>query len=391
MSTELSVDVEDFDTYSIPSTSSYEGPLITFALKEFKAIINLAETVAAPLDAAFERGGVPILIAVEGDEFNADFVIATTDFDSGDNGGSEAGASAAQSRVKRESMPPPPARRSTSAATTAGGATGSNKGKGKEREVPLFNPASQDQHGAAEEEEDEYGDDGGEFDEQAFAQIDFISQQVISASQAPTTAAGSKRGRGTTLVPDTAEEEEEVKPTQLGPTQGGEGEDGGMDVDEQGGGAMKKVSEDLSRETDSSSELTLFLPFRRQSGTCLTRRTRSARNATRNVVATSLSSTCRPFQCVRPRISIRAKRSIARHGFVRHICSWLQLSPLSSKGTTLSQEIILQLDGEGPPTRSTQSPTSLSEPPTQSVPWWRTSRLLVHCSSSPLLFSTLSY
>lgn len=52
MTTLLTVDVEDFDVYSVRKEE-----LITFALKEFKAIILLAESIRSPLEAAFASGG----------------------------------------------------------------------------------------------------------------------------------------------------------------------------------------------------------------------------------------------------------------------------------------------------------------------------------------------
>ncbi|KAL8280610.1 hypothetical protein RQP46_006933 [Phenoliferia psychrophenolica] len=105
LATELVVETDDFDRYDIVGE-----PLITFALKEFKAIITLADTVNALLDVAFTKGGSPILIETKSDFFTATFVIATTDFDSGTPDASDA----TKARAKSESRQP-----STTAAAAA--------------------------------------------------------------------------------------------------------------------------------------------------------------------------------------------------------------------------------------------------------------------------------
>jgi hypothetical protein len=58
MSTMLTIDTEEFDTYHVPWTDFDGEPQpITFSLKEFKAIINLAEGLGSPLEAFFSTGG----------------------------------------------------------------------------------------------------------------------------------------------------------------------------------------------------------------------------------------------------------------------------------------------------------------------------------------------
>lgn len=185
-------------------------------------------------------GGSPILIETDADDLTAHFVIATTDFDSdptqptpqvkreSDQGAREPergasgimgrpGASGRQvvsggvgSGRSGRSETGGRASRSASAATTGAG----DKGKGK---APLFNPPSQE-----EEEEDEFGDGGmDDFDEGAFAEIDRMSQM-------PPTGPGGGSQRADTLVPDTADGDEERAASELremslglGPTQRG--------------------------------------------------------------------------------------------------------------------------------------------------------------------------
>jgi hypothetical protein len=58
MSTTLTVDTEEFDRYRV-SWAEYDGEPqpITFSLKEFKAIISLADGLGSPLEAFFSTGG----------------------------------------------------------------------------------------------------------------------------------------------------------------------------------------------------------------------------------------------------------------------------------------------------------------------------------------------
>ncbi|KAJ2734356.1 hypothetical protein IW152_002365 [Coemansia sp. BCRC 34962] len=57
--TELSVDPADFDFYSVPHPVE-----LTFALREFRAVLRYAERMAAPLSAFFDRPGWPLLLEV---------------------------------------------------------------------------------------------------------------------------------------------------------------------------------------------------------------------------------------------------------------------------------------------------------------------------------------
>ena len=53
VSTTLTVDVDEFDDYQVATDD-----LITFALKEFKAIINLAKDLNNAVEAAYSVGGL---------------------------------------------------------------------------------------------------------------------------------------------------------------------------------------------------------------------------------------------------------------------------------------------------------------------------------------------
>ncbi|KAJ2792511.1 hypothetical protein GGI18_000338 [Coemansia linderi] len=59
MHTELSVDPADFDFYNVPHPVE-----LTFALREFRAVLRYAERMAAPLSAFFDRPGWPLLLEV---------------------------------------------------------------------------------------------------------------------------------------------------------------------------------------------------------------------------------------------------------------------------------------------------------------------------------------
>ncbi|ORY88023.1 Rad9-domain-containing protein [Leucosporidium creatinivorum] len=260
--TELTIDIEDFDKYDVEGS-----PVITFALKEFKAIITLSDSLVSTLDVAFTTGGSPLIIQTEGEDFIADFVIATTDFDPGDgtpSGGARVkkegseqasgvlgrrGSSLAQQKsgTGAESM-----MRGGSGSTATGSRaprseTGSNAnaqaGPSRPRQQPqqqqqrpnqpLFNPPSPSQNRPQpdeDEEDDEFGDAAlDDFDEGAFAEIDRMSQMV------PQGAGGGSQvqrpPRGETLVPDTSVVGEasgeglvsRAASLGLGPTQGGEG------------------------------------------------------------------------------------------------------------------------------------------------------------------------
>lgn len=183
LSTELTVDVDDFDQYGVKG-----NPVINFALKEFKvgtssnlsgfpahtylpqAIITVAENISAPLSAAFSTGGSPFLIALVGDLYTADFVIATHHFDG-----------EPLEDVKREKSEP---RRSdtashggNAAAAVAGPSNSSHK-----KAQPLFLPASQEASQRQEDfdEDDEF--DALEMGEDDFAEIDRLSQMPPSTA-----------------------------------------------------------------------------------------------------------------------------------------------------------------------------------------------------------------
>ncbi|RKP04520.1 Rad9-domain-containing protein [Thamnocephalis sphaerospora] len=71
--TELSIDMTEFERYSIAAETE-----LTFSLKEFKAIVSLAEALNMPLSAHFERGGSPALFSVSySDVVVADFIVST--------------------------------------------------------------------------------------------------------------------------------------------------------------------------------------------------------------------------------------------------------------------------------------------------------------------------
>ncbi|GAA5887391.1 hypothetical protein JCM16303_004268 [Sporobolomyces ruberrimus] len=194
LTTELSVDVGDFDIWEIPD---FTTPIITFALKEFKAIINLSEALSLPITAHFTEGGKPLQIEVEGDYLESHFVVATTNYDSSrGGGGSEASGSGSvkvsatmNGGVKREKSESVQGRRSESIAD--GGAGGGRSAtNGRLFNDPTPSPAPQqggrqDQRKGEPEEGDEDFDWGG-FDDAdaAFAEIDHLSQ-VASSQQQP--------------------------------------------------------------------------------------------------------------------------------------------------------------------------------------------------------------
>eukprot|EP01117_Protostelium_nocturnum_P007818 TRINITY_DN2799_c0_g1_i1.p1 TRINITY_DN2799_c0_g1~~TRINITY_DN2799_c0_g1_i1.p1 ORF type:complete len:328 (-),score=115.08 TRINITY_DN2799_c0_g1_i1:46-1029(-) len=71
--TEMHVDVGDFDEYEIGQEAS-----ITFDIKQFKAILSFCDSAGQPVSMFFERGGRPILLALNYfGSFQADFVLAS--------------------------------------------------------------------------------------------------------------------------------------------------------------------------------------------------------------------------------------------------------------------------------------------------------------------------
>ncbi|KAI9591762.1 Rad9-domain-containing protein [Syncephalis fuscata] len=71
--TELSADITEFERYQV------ESPVeLTFGLKEFKVIVQLAENLTAPLSAHFEQEGSPMLLCIAHHELvTADFIVST--------------------------------------------------------------------------------------------------------------------------------------------------------------------------------------------------------------------------------------------------------------------------------------------------------------------------
>ncbi|KAJ2792228.1 hypothetical protein H4R20_006769, partial [Coemansia guatemalensis] len=74
LQTELAVAAAEFDTYSIGGAAAVE---LTFALREFRAVLQYAEAMALPISAYFDRGGAPLLLSVGTDDIAAEFVLAT--------------------------------------------------------------------------------------------------------------------------------------------------------------------------------------------------------------------------------------------------------------------------------------------------------------------------
>ncbi|KDE02996.1 hypothetical protein MVLG_06496 [Microbotryum lychnidis-dioicae p1A1 Lamole] len=201
LSTELVISVSDFDLYEVLRPS-----VITFGLKEFKSIIALADAVPATVDVACSRGGEPVLILVEAENFRADFVIATTDF-GGDDQDDVARDSDNMVRGRRGKAEEEPLRVHAERGKKA-------QDRAVEQERPLFNRAIPTQeppsppappppmralHGDqdADEGEDEfdYGAAMDDFGDDAFAQIDQLTQAALSQRPPPTqTPAASHFG-----------------------------------------------------------------------------------------------------------------------------------------------------------------------------------------------------
>ncbi|GAA5964577.1 hypothetical protein JCM3765_005242 [Sporobolomyces pararoseus] len=221
LTTELSLDVQDFDFYDItlppPSTSSTssgsndDSIVYTFALKEFKAIIALADVLGSPITSYFIQGGKPLMIEIpsEGsDHLECKFVIATSNFDSsgtttttGNRVGSGSRGSVkpdikisgkSQSLVQDQHQQQPQnqsqSQNQSQAARINGLNNGTGGGGGRISGGRLFNtptpsPAPPRQQQQQEEEEEEEGDefeddDWGGFEDAAaaFEEIDQLSQ-----------------------------------------------------------------------------------------------------------------------------------------------------------------------------------------------------------------------
>eukprot|EP01097_Dermamoeba_algensis_P012152 TRINITY_DN997_c0_g1_i2.p1 TRINITY_DN997_c0_g1~~TRINITY_DN997_c0_g1_i2.p1 ORF type:complete len:434 (-),score=102.74 TRINITY_DN997_c0_g1_i2:1587-2888(-) len=107
LNTELTLFSHDFDEYHVER----EGVELTFCLKEVKAILSFCEVLGQPVSIFYERGGRPILFAINCyNSLEADFVIATLL----DSAGSAADvsptpdSSASSMKSTRSSMPSSP-------------------------------------------------------------------------------------------------------------------------------------------------------------------------------------------------------------------------------------------------------------------------------------------
>ncbi|GAA6051798.1 hypothetical protein JCM3770_004978 [Rhodotorula araucariae] len=230
LETELAVDVGDFDAYDVP-----EAQVVTFALKEFKSIITLSDSLPAALTAHFSTGGRPLMLQLHGDYFEAKFVVATTDYDSGGSS-SRAGSAAAApagASVKREKSESVPLRAAAAAAPPPrGNASGSGSSRGAQR--PLFNaptpspapPPAATSHAAVDDAFGDGVDDDGDalFDDMdaAFVQIDRLSQAHLAMSQQAARVLVSDTTQGFDDDEHYEGEREAMRGgarTQMGPTQ----------------------------------------------------------------------------------------------------------------------------------------------------------------------------
>lgn len=300
--------------------------MVTFGLKEFKvrfsfsltsfpqnvklkgatpqAIISLCDTSSGPshshhsessslpLSAHFTSGGRPLLLSLfpSSDEWEARFVLATTDYDSGGGGGgsSRSTSAAARSRegsaasVKREmggregsvasaratpalqaQAGPGPATTAARAADAAGAAPSTSSSSNTHSRRPLFNAPTPAPGAEDDDDEDEYGggfddDGGGMFDdmEGAFAEIDRLTQ-VAAASQAGGAFQAAGRGGGgggaKELVRDTSE---------AGPSAGGRGDEdeGEPDTEDEDDAGLAIGSTPAPVATDGGTGMTQLGP-----------------------------------------------------------------------------------------------------------------------------------
>lgn len=143
-----------------------------------QAVILIADAISATLSAAFSNGGHPILIELSGDQFRADFVIATSVFYDAATGGFKADEEPVVKSGSIVRKQPQPA-----------GPSGTAK-------KPLFDPATPPPPGG--DDEDEFGDI--EFNEDDFAFIDIVSQahptqqRATPAPEAPRVLAADSSG-----------------------------------------------------------------------------------------------------------------------------------------------------------------------------------------------------
>lgn len=189
-----------------------------------QAIISLADvskTDSEQLSAAFNVGGEPLLITIEASEYIADFVIATTSYDSGLD--SNNGAMRTTAKRESESVTNGLGSRGVSETSNHLGPPASNGNrKGASISVtpptrlvvqkqPLFRPNSQD-----EDSDDEFGGQELELDDAALTQLDALEQQAtqqISSQQVIPVNTNVEGEAG-----DAGEEEGK----KLGPTQHGD-------------------------------------------------------------------------------------------------------------------------------------------------------------------------
>lgn len=178
------------------------------------------------------------MLQLTGDYFEAKFVVATTDYDSGGGGGSGSGGNA--SRAGTGSASAAPVKREQSESVPPGAARGSGVGPSRngapaQARRPLFNAPTPSPAPAAaaaraqfdDDDEDEYG--GGVDADQlgfddldaAFAQIDQVSQsyELAMSQHAPSQPARRVLVSETTPGRDDEGEEGAWARTQLGPTQ----------------------------------------------------------------------------------------------------------------------------------------------------------------------------
>lgn len=178
------------------------------------------------------------MLQLTGDYFEAKFVVATTDYDSGGGGGSGSGGNA--SRAGTGSASAAPVKREQSESVPPGAARGSGVGPSRngapaQARRPLFNAPTPSPAPAAaaaraqfdDDDEDEYG--GGMDADQlgfddldaAFAQIDQVSQsyELAMSQHAPSQPARRVLVSETTPGRDDEGEEGAWARTQLGPTQ----------------------------------------------------------------------------------------------------------------------------------------------------------------------------
>jgi hypothetical protein len=197
--------------------------LISFALKEFKAIIILADYMSSNIIATFQNGGEPLIIEMTSEVFKADFVLSTTNYDGYSAEAEPKREESEASRAKSKSRSGSNDKRG-SGSNRAASAVPSNQSRLNlpvKAKQPLFNPASQRDRSEsaplaavpviADDGGDEYDMLDLDFGEDDFARIDLLSQQ-IPANSSPTRAvqvgarAATHQGF---LVPESTEMDED--------------------------------------------------------------------------------------------------------------------------------------------------------------------------------------